>query len=204
MLELPIIRDAIGKAQADGVDWGKSFVNDDRWNGDCDRMCDHAIREAMIWSAGQGAVTSVGGAATIVPGLAADLSLFLYSQIKLAAALFTIHGIDVRDEEVRPLLLAAAAGIAVTDLIDIIGVKVAQNAVRRTLMSIPGKTLAQINRILGVRLISKAGQKTMTNMVKLVPIVGAVAGGGVNAAMMGASGKLIQKFIADYKSAQLS
>ena len=44
----------------------------------------------------------------------------------------------------------------------------------------PGRVLIQINKIVGYRLITKAGTKGIVNLTKLAPVVGGVIGGGVN------------------------
>ena len=66
-------------------------------------------------------------------------------------------------------------------------------------MSIPGKTFAQINKTLGIKLIAKTGEKTLVNVAKIVPFVGSAVGGTVNGVMMNACGHSVIAFIKVWK-----
>ncbi|MFN5980296.1 MAG: hypothetical protein ACK45W_13510, partial [Pseudanabaena sp.] len=58
-------------------------------------------------------------------------------------------------------------------LIYLIGTKVCQNLIKR----IPGRVLIEINKKIGFRLITKAGEKGVVNVMKMLPLVGGVVGG---------------------------
>lgn len=45
---------------------------------------------------------------------------------------------------------------------------------------IPGKTLTAINQKVGFRFITKFGTKGIVNLGKVIPVVGAVVGGGID------------------------
>ncbi|AUB38739.1 hypothetical protein COO91_04714 [Nostoc flagelliforme CCNUN1] len=62
-------------------------------------------------------------------------------------------------------------------------------------MSIPGKIFAEINKALGIKLISKAGEKTLVNVATMMPFIGSVIGGTVNGVMMNACGHGVIAFI---------
>lgn len=42
------------------------------------------------------------------------------------------------------------------------------------LMSIPSKTFAEVNKALGIKIISKAGEKTLLNITKIMPGIGSI------------------------------
>ncbi|WP_203225939.1 hypothetical protein [Calothrix sp. PCC 6303] len=42
---------------------------------------------------------------------------------------------------------------------------------------IPSKVLIEINKKIGFRLITKAGEKGVVNLMKMVPLVGGIVGG---------------------------
>ncbi|MEA5625764.1 hypothetical protein [Nostoc sp. UHCC 0251] len=62
-------------------------------------------------------------------------------------------------------------------------------------MSIPGKTFAEINKALEIKLISKAGEKTLVNVATMMPFIGSAIGGTVNGVMMNACGHGVIAFI---------
>lgn len=195
IIELPTIKEAIGNAIQSGREWGESFKHDPKWHGNKDKMANHAIYESTLWSIGTGAATGLGGGFVAIVGVPTDICFTLYSQVKLAATLFTIYGVDTREKSSRPLILAAAAGVTVSELATQLGTSVGVKAIRSALMSIPGKVFAQINKTLGIKLISKAGEKTLVNVAKMMPFLGGVVGGTVNGVMMNACGHSTIVFI---------
>ncbi|MBD2529090.1 hypothetical protein H6G97_05705 [Nostoc flagelliforme FACHB-838] len=130
-----------------------------------------------------------------IAGIPSDVVITLYSQVKLTSALFTIYGIDITSDSTQPLVLAAAAGVSVSELANKLGTKAAQQAIQKALMSVPGKTFTEINKALGIKLISKAGEKTLLNVAKIVPFIGSAVGGTVNGVMMNACGHSVIAFI---------
>jgi uncharacterized protein (DUF697 family) len=195
IMELPAIGQVIANAIDSGRGWGEEFLNDPKWHGNKDRMADHAIYEAALWSIGSGALTGLGGGLVMLVGVPADVSFSLYSQVKLASTLFTIYGVDTREKSAQPLVLAAAAGVTVSELATRLGTSAGTKAIKSALLSVPGKVFTEINKALGIKLISKAGEKTLVNVAKLMPFVGGVVGGTVNGVMMNACGHSTIAFI---------
>ncbi|MDJ0619398.1 MAG: EcsC family protein [Calothrix sp. MO_192.B10] len=191
LMKMPVIGQAIGAAINDGKKWGQKFLNEQRWSNNWDKMANHAIYESTLWSVGSG----IGHGFVGIAGIPSDVSFTLYSQVKLASTLFTIYGIDTTSESAKPLILAAAAGVTVSELASQLGTRVASQAIHKALMSVSSKTFNQINKTLGIKLISKAGEKTILNVAKIVPIVGSAVGGTVNGVMMNACGHSVIQFI---------
>ncbi len=63
------------------------------------------------------------------------------------------------------------------------------------------RTFAEINKVLGIKLISKTGEKTLLNIAKIIPGIGCVIGGTVNGVMMNACGHSVVAFIKAWKRA---
>ena len=155
IMKMPVIGRAIASAIDDGRKCGQELLNEQRWSGNRDKMANHAIYISTLWSVGSG----IGHGFTGIAGIPSDVSFTLYSQVKLASTLFTIYGMDTKPESAKPLVLAAAAGVSVSELANKLGSKVAAEAIRKALMSVPRKTFNQINKTLGIKSISKAGKK---------------------------------------------
>ncbi|MBG1258670.1 EcsC family protein [Nostoc commune] len=191
IMNMPVIGQIIANAIEDGRQWGQSFANNFYWVGNRDNIANLMILESTAWSVGNGILSGLIGLA----GIPTDIAITLYSNIRLASALFALYGIDIRSESSRLLVLAAAAGVSVSELANQLGTKAGSQAIQKVLMSIPGKTFAEINKALGIKLISKAGEKTFVNVAKMMPFVGSAVGGTVNGVMMNACGHSVIAFI---------
>ncbi|MEH2179618.1 EcsC family protein [Nostoc sp.] len=191
IINMPVIGQTIAYAIEDGRQWGLSFANNFYWVGNRDNIANLMILESTVWSVGNGILSGLVGLA----GIPTDIAITLYSNVKLASALFALYSIDVRSESSRLLVLAAAAGVSVSELANELGTKAASQAIQKALMSIPGKTFAEINKALGIKLISKAGEKTLVNVAKIIPFIGSAVGGTVNGVMMNACGHSVIAFI---------
>ena len=122
-----------------------------------------AVNSVIAWrtayAAGTGFVTGLGGIAampiTIPAGLAASYAL----GANTAAAVAHLRGYDIHSEQVRTMVLICLIGEAGEELLKAagitIGTKVCQNLIKR----IPGRVLIEINKKIGFRLITKAGEK---------------------------------------------
>ncbi|MHC5831885.1 MAG: hypothetical protein ACYT04_91910, partial [Nostoc sp.] len=67
--------------------------------------------------------------------------------------------------------------------------------------SIPGKTFAEINKALGIKLISKAGEKTLFNIGdKVLPFIPMLINPLINSVTMNACGHSVITFIKVWKS----
>jgi uncharacterized protein (DUF697 family) len=180
----------------DGREWGNTFLRDQRWEDNKDRMANHAIYESTLWSIGNGII---GGFIGVV-GLPFEVATSLYSQVKLTSALFTIYGIDTKSRSAQPLVYAAATGVKIGEVANTLATKAARKTIEKALMSLPNRTFMQINQRLGVKLISKTCEKATLNIAKIIPAVGSAVGGTVNGVMMNACGHSVKVFIKTYKS----
>ena len=57
------------------------------------------------------------------------------------------------------------------------GINVGRKLTQKVIQQIPGKVFIEINKKIGFRLMTKAGEKGIVNAMKVVPIVGGVVGG---------------------------
>ena len=67
------------------------------------------------------------------------------------------------------------------------GVQIGQKSTAAALERLPARALAEVNKRVGYQLVSKAGEKGVINLTKLVPLVG----GPIGAAVDGVSCKTI-------------
>jgi hypothetical protein len=129
-----------------------------------------------------GFAAGLGGAWTLPVAIPADLTLLYAYGARCAAAVAHLRGYDVRTEEVRSLVLLSLLGSAGAAVLAEVGVTVAQKSAVTALRRLPGRVLIDVNKKVGFRLLTKFGEKGVINLGKLVPLVGAPVGAGVNVA----------------------
>lgn len=136
-----------------------------------------------------GAVTGLGGFITIPVTLPANITSVLVIQMRMIAAVAYMAGFDINSDQVQTLVYACLAGVSVAEVIKkagiTFGLKVGKNMVKK----IPGKVLTKINQKVGFRFVTKFGTKGIINIGKMVPVLGAVIGGGFDMAETSIIGK---------------
>lgn len=128
-----------------------------------------------------GLVTGMGGLITLPAAIPADMAALYTSQIRMIASIAHLRGYDVHSEEVRSIILLTLLGSAGTAMAAELGVTIGNKTALAMLKRVPGRVFIDINKKVGFRLFTKAGTKGVINMTKVVPMVGGVIGGTVNA-----------------------
>jgi len=139
-----------------------------------------AINSVIAWrttyAVGSGFVTGLGGIAampiTIPAGLAASYAL----GANTAAAIAYLRGYDIHSDQVRTMVLLCLIGEAGEEILKRKGIAIGTKVFKNVINQIPGKVLIEINKKIGFRLITKAGEKGVVNLMKLVPLVGGGCG----------------------------
>ncbi|MEP0979200.1 EcsC family protein [Leptolyngbya sp. AS-A5] len=76
------------------------------------------------------------------------------------------------------MILLCLLGESAKSVLRTAGVQIGNKAFKSVISQIPGKVLIEINKKIGFRPITKAGEKGVINLMKLVPIAGGVVGAG--------------------------
>lgn len=156
-----------------------------------------AINSVIAWrttyAAGTGFIAGLGGIAampiTIPAGLAASYAL----GANTAAAIAYLRGYDIHSEQVRATVLLCLIGEAGEELLKTTGITIGTKVCQNMIKHIPGKVLIEINKKIGFRLITKAGEKGVVNLMKLVPLVGGFVGGTFDGIFVNACGQTAKK-----------
>ncbi len=108
----------------------------------------------------------------------ANIVNVLYVQVRMVAALAKLGGYDVKEDQVQTMVYVCLAGSAASDILKEAGVQAGSKLALNAVKSIPGSVLAAINQKVGFRLATKFGETGVVNLGKLVPVAGAIIGGG--------------------------
>lgn len=138
------------------------------------------IKNQVIKCTTSGFLTGFGGIITLPVTIPANVGSVLYVQMRMIACIAYLAGYDLKSDQVQTLVYACLAGVAVTDVIKQAGIKLGIKLTNATIKKIPGKTLTKINQKVGFRFITKAGTTGIVNLSKIVPVAGAVVGGGID------------------------
>lgn len=129
-----------------------------------------------------GFITGIGGLITLPIALPADMAVSWIVQARMSAAIAHIYGYDITDDQVKTFVMTTLVGGAIKDALQDVGIKVGQNLSKVLIKKIPAKVLREINKRLGIKLLSKAGSKSIIKLTKMVPVVGGFVGAGFNLA----------------------
>ncbi|GDX83766.1 hypothetical protein LBMAG42_55770 [Deltaproteobacteria bacterium] len=150
--------------------------------------------DAMIrWEAsknfGTGFVTGMGGLITLPVSIPASMYANWFVQARLAGGVASLFGYSTSEERVRTFILLSLIGDAGREVVKNAGVQIGNKVGMKALGAIPGKVLIEINKKVGFRLITKAGEKGIINLTKAVPILGGMVGGTVDGLACAGVGK---------------
>lgn len=139
------------------------------------------INYQLIKCTTSGALSGLAGVLALPVALAsipANIAGVIYVQMRMVAALAVLGGYDVHEDQVQTAVYLCMAGGAAADVLKDVGVQVGNKVAVNALKKLPGSVLTAINKKVGFRLATKFGETGIVNLGKLVPVVGAVIGGG--------------------------
>ena len=151
------------------------------------------IRWAVAKNATTGFVNGLGGILTLPVTIPGSLAASLAIQAPMVGAIAEIYGHDLKDDNVRTMILLCMVGTAIEDVAKQTGIVVGKRVAIEALKALPGKVLIDINKRIGFRLLTKFGERGVVNLIKLVPLAGGAVGGTVDATICYAVGRAADK-----------
>lgn len=147
---------------------------------------DDRVWSLINWEASKnfasGFVTGLGGLLTLPISIPAAFGASWLIQARMAGAIARIHGHNLASDRIRTFILLSLLGDAGKEVLKQAGCAVAMKVGTKLIEQIPGKLFIEINKAIGFRLITKAGETGVFNMMKVVPGVGGVVCGTIDAA----------------------
>lgn len=143
-----------------------------------DRAAKSFINHQIAKCTTSGFLTGLGGIITLPVTIPANVGSVLYVQMRMIACLAYMGGYDTHSDQVQTLVYACLAGISVDQVLKKTGTNIGKKVAMEMIKKIPGEVLTNINKKVGFRLVTKFGSEGAINLVKIVPVVGGVVGGG--------------------------
>ena len=158
-----------------------------------------AINSVIAWrtayAAGTGFTSGLGGIATMPMTIPAGLAASYALGANTAAAVAHLRGYNVHSDQVRTMVLLCLIGETGESILKTAGITVGTKLCQNVIKQIPGKVLIEINKKIGFRLITKAGEKGVVNLMKMVPLVGGVVGGTFDSVFVNSCGKTAKRIL---------
>lgn len=148
--------------------------------GDREVAIQRLIATHVRLAAASGFVTGLGGVATLPISVPAAMTGLYVIATRMTAGVAHLRGYDVDTPEVRSAILVALLGSAGAATVKRAGIELGRRSTAVALQSVSGRVLAELNKRVGYRLITKAGEKGVLNLTKLVPLVGGPIGAAVD------------------------
>jgi hypothetical protein len=156
-----------------------------------------AVNSVIGWrttyAAGTGFIAGLGGIAAMPITIPAGLAMSYALAANTAATIAYLRGYDIHSEQVRTMILLCLIGEAGEEILKNAGIAIGTKMCQNLIKQIPGKVLIEINKKIGFRLITKAGEKGAVNLMKMVPLVGGVVGGTFDGIFVNSCGKIAKK-----------
>ncbi|WP_256941421.1 EcsC family protein [Bacillus sp. EAC] len=165
-------------------------------NSSVEKAIDSLIRWQNAKGATSGFLTGLGGLITLPVAIPTNVASVMYVQIRMIATIAHIRGYDLKDDQVKTFVFVCLTGQAATDILKQAGIKLGTALAKEAIKKIPGEVIKAINKAVGIRLVTKFGQKGIVNLGKAVPLVGGVIGGAVDGISTNAIGKTSKKVFA--------
>lgn len=161
----------------------------DRDYADDGERVDSLIKWETAKNFSTGFVTGLGGFITLPVSIPAGLGAAWALQARMVGAIAEIYGHSVTEARTQTAILLCLVGGEVQSVLKGVGVKAGTRLTQNLVAKIPGRVLTEINKKIGFRLLTKAGEKGLINLSKLVPFVGGPISGTIDAVMCRAVGK---------------
>ncbi len=184
---------AVGEQVADrlirlGIDGGGPFgsavaVADEHLiaaGGDREEAIRRVINTHIRLAAVSGFVTGLGGLLVLPVTIPASVGGLYLVATRMSAAIAHLRGYNIDTEEVRSAILVSLLGSAGASALKRTGIEIGKKSTAAAFKKVPGRVLIEINKKVGFRLVTKAGQKGVINLAKAVPLVGGPIGATVD------------------------
>lgn len=184
--QVQTLLDACYQAALDGIPKVSSSVDTlvDDYRGKSETTAEAAkklISNQLIKCSTSGFLSGVGGALTLpvtVAAVSANIGSVIYMQMRMVAALAQMGGYDIHSDQVQTMVYVCLTGKAMSDILKSAGIKTSERLAVNVIKKLPGSVCTAINRRVGMRFVTKFGEKGVVNLGKMVPVVGGVVGGG--------------------------
>ena len=192
-----------GRLKLDSVDELLDYYKRKYKGMNIDELCIKITQSQAKRSFGVGFITSIGGFALLPVQLTAGMAGTLIIQARLISMMAKLNGLDLNAYEVRTLIKMLTLCSTYAEALKDVAADVGGRIVLRQLNRIPSAALRSINKTLGVKLLTKAGKKSLISWVKIVPLIGGAIGGTIDYTITIKTGQYAAKELKNFRKNSL-
>lgn len=143
----------------------------------CDELAKKILHRKSIKNGLVGAITGVGGLITLPVSVPADLGISWRIQASMAFSIAYVYGHTKDTTDLKTDLYIILAGDSAKEALKRIGIEVSKSITKKAVQKyITKDIMIKIWKVVGQKIITKAGEKSLTSFMKMVPLVGAPVG----------------------------
>jgi len=136
-----------------------------------------------------GFINGLTGIINFPASIAGSLGASWVIQARMAAAIAVLAGHNVHEDRVKSLVLMSLLGDSLKDLAKELVINLSTRINAKIIQKLPGTIFIEINKKIGFRLITKAGEKGLINLTRMIPLIGGPISGGMDAAACAGVGR---------------
>ncbi len=146
-------------------------------NISCDDLAKKIMHRKSFKNGLIGAITGVGGIITLPIAIPADLVFSWRIQVAMAFSIAYVYGHTKDTTDLKTDLYLIIAGDSAKEALKRIGIEVSKGVTKKAIQKyITRDVMVKIWKVVGQKIITKAGEKSLTSFMKMVPLVGAPIG----------------------------
>lgn len=185
--------DGVGPLSS-AADLANTYLDDASYASNDARVASLIQRE-MAKNFTTGFVTGLGGALTLPVSVPGALAASWVLQARMAAAIARIYGHDLVAARTRTAILLSLAGDVAKEALEGLPLTFGTRLTQRAIDQVPGRALVEINKRIGARLLVRAGERSVVSFSRLVPFVGGVVGGTMDAMVCRVVGQTARRLL---------
>jgi hypothetical protein len=176
------------------VELAAEYRRDRRYHT-ADQRVDALINSEAVKNFSTGFATGLGGALVLPLAIPSALAASWLLQARLAGAIASLYGHDLAVPRVRNLILRSLAGDVTREALEVLDSAEGDSPARRALARVPGRALVELNKRIGLRLLTGGWGGRLLGLTRIVPLVSGVVGGTYDAAVCRAVGRTARSLL---------
>jgi len=142
-----------------------------------DALARKIINRKSIKNGLVGAITGLGGLITLPIAIPANLATTWRVQATMACAIAYVYGHTFTSTDLKTDIYIILAGDSAKEAFKRFGIEISKAATKKTVEKyVTREIMTKIWAVIGQKIVTKAGEKSLTSLVKMVPLVGAPVG----------------------------
>lgn len=153
--------------------------------GDAEAAIDRIVKSHLAAAGAGGFVTGIGGFATMIVALPANILEFYLVATRMTAALAAVRGYDLSRPHIRSAVLLALVGADADDLLRKAGIpSTSGHLTDMVAEKLPGPALMVLNKAVAFRLVSRVTATTGRVFGRGIPLAGGAISGGMDSYLL--------------------